>query len=304
MLTSINISNLFGLYSYDINLKSDTSSVCFITGPNGYGKTSVLNIINDIYNQNLEELSKIPFDIVRLTFSGLESYNIDQIRESFHEEESDEEIECGVALKTKLQLSSGDEYTFNWIDDCESVGTPDTNIKLFFESHPVYYIRDGRLFTPEGTPTLKICVNKLKESLNNAYIADNECFKDKLNVFKQVIEASHFANKTLEVDSRYGFRYILNNEDKTILSTDKLSSGEKHLTVMAFELIFNAPDDSLVLIDEPEISFHILWQVDFLKNIRRILSLRKLQCIVATHSPQIFNMDWDLSVDLYTQTQG
>ena len=65
-----------------------------------------------------------------------------------------------------------------------------------------------------------------------------------------------------------------------------------------------APDDSLVLIDEPEISFHQMWQVDYLAHLQSIMALRNLQCIVSTHSPQIFNMNWDLSVDLYEQSQA
>lgn len=301
MLTSINISKLFGLYSYHIDLKSDVSNVCFITGPNGYGKTSILNIINSIYKGDFEALSKIPFERVILTFSDNVTFTVDQIHEFVTEGESDEVTEKSIILKTQFKIGSEDIYYFDWTDDCESVSLPDINIKLFFESHPLYYISDGRLLTPDGIPALDRCVEKMKEFLNNSSVAESPDFKAKKDVFMHVIEASNFANKTLQIDPRYGFRYILNNEDKTILSTDKLSSGEKHLTVMAFELIFMAPDDSLVLIDEPEISFHMLWQVDFLKNIYRILSVRKLQCIVATHSPQIFNMKWDLTVDLYTQ---
>lgn len=301
MLNSIDISKLFGLYSYNIDLKADRSDVCFITGPNGYGKTSVLNIIDSIYNGNYERLSKIPFERVKLTFSDNVTYTVDQIRKEVAEGESDEVTEKSVMLKTMFQLGSEDTYYFDWTYDCESVMSPDFNIKLFFDSHPLYYIRDGRLFTPDAVPALDRCMEKMKEFLHDSTIAGCVDFQKKIEVFKKIIEISDFANKILQIAPRYGLRYVLNNEDRTILSPDNLSSGERHLTIMAFELIFMAPDDSLVLIDEPEISFHMLWQVDFLNNIRRILSVRKLQCIVATHSPQIFNMKWDLSVDLFTQ---
>ena len=46
MLKSIEIESLFNLYSYTVVLSDESSPyVRFITGPNGFGKTSILNII-------------------------------------------------------------------------------------------------------------------------------------------------------------------------------------------------------------------------------------------------------------------
>ncbi len=301
MLISISISKLFTLYSYYLDLKTDESKVCFITGPNGYGKTSILNILHNIYSRNWERLSRIPFDSISLTFSDNVSLSITQNRNDIQDEESDEKLTENVSLEVKFQLTSEDIYTYQWSEDSRENIKEDKNIQLFFESHPIYFIRDGRLNAPDHIPTIARCVEKMKTYLRDYSLSESPQFQEKINVFKKIITSSDFANKTLQFDARYGFRFILNNEDKTILSPESLSSGEQHLTVMAFELLFRAPDDSLVLIDEPEISFHMLWQIDFLKNLDLILSSRKLQCIVATHSPQIFNMKWNLSVDLFNQ---
>lgn len=301
MLTSISITKLFNLYSYDLDLHTVDSSVCFITGPNGYGKTSILNILNCIFTGDWEGLTRIPFEQVSLTFSDNVRFSIAQERKYLQEIESDERSSENILLKINFQLTSSDLYSFEWINVPGPKIVPDKNIELFFESHPVYYIRDGRLYSPDRVPTITRCVEDMRDFLNNSSLADTPQFKEKAEAFKKIISTSDFADKTLQLDARYGFRFILNNEDKTILSPESLSAGEQHLTVMAFELLFMAPDDSLVLIDEPEISFHMLWQVDFLKNLDLILAVRKLQCIVATHSPQIFNMKWKLSVDLFTQ---
>lgn len=302
MLTSIYISKLFNLYSYELNLHTEESSVCFITGPNGYGKTSILNIINNVYTGNWEGLTKIAFEKVSLKFSDDVRFSIEQVRNYLQEDESDEKISESVSLRMEFQLTSDDSYSFVWANNSVSEDFPDKNIELFFESHPVYYIRDGRLYSPDHIPTIARCVENMRQLLCDSSLVESPNFKEKIKIFNNIISASEFANKTLQIDARYGFRFMLNNEDKTILSPESLSSGEQHLTVMAFELLFMAPDDSLVLIDEPEISFHMLWQVDFLKNLDSILGVRKLQCIVATHSPQIFNMKWKLSVDLFTQS--
>jgi len=67
---------------------------------------------------------------------------------------------------------------------------------------------------------------------------------------------------------------------------------------LLFELLFNAKENSLVLIDEPEISLHVVWQKEFLNDIQEIIKLQKIDIIIATHSPQIINNRWDLTVDL------
>ena len=78
----------------------------------------------------------------------------------------------------------------------------------------------------------------------------------------------------------------------------QLSSGEQHEVVLLFELIFKAKDNVLVLIDEPELSLHIAWQKTFLSDLQKIIKLQNISVILATHSPQIINSNWDLVVDL------
>lgn len=54
-LKRILVENLFGLLNYDIGL--DQSDTIIITGPNGYGKTMILKIIDNILSCNLEFFS-------------------------------------------------------------------------------------------------------------------------------------------------------------------------------------------------------------------------------------------------------
>ena len=77
-----------------------------------------------------------------------------------------------------------------------------------------------------------------------------------------------------------------------------LSSGEQHEVVLLYELIFNAKPDTLVLIDEPEISLHVTWQKAFLDDLIQIIELQQIQVLIATHSPQIINNRWDLVYNL------
>lgn len=134
-------------------------------------------------------------------------------------------------------------------------------------------------------------------------ISSESDFVDRLDAFNRIISRYGFADKEMEISPRFGYRFRLQNETKSILSPSVLSSGEQHLLIMTYELLFKAQDNSTVFIDEPEMSFHLMWQSEFLNSLTDIVNARnrKLQCIVATHSPQIFGNRWDLTVDLYSQ---
>jgi predicted ATP-binding protein involved in virulence len=54
----------------------------------------------------------------------------------------------------------------------------------------------------------------------------------------------------------------------------------------------------LILIDEPELSLHVAWQVQFLKDLARVIKLSSFDVLLATHSPQIIDTRWDLTVEL------
>ncbi|MCB1193135.1 MAG: AAA family ATPase [Leptospiraceae bacterium] len=87
-------------------------------------------------------------------------------------------------------------------------------------------------------------------------------------------------------------------EDGKILTLESLSSGEQQEIILIYDLLFKVNSNTLVLIDEPEISLHVAWQKEFLNDLLRIIRLQKITVIVATHSPQIIDEHWDLVVDL------
>lgn len=82
------------------------------------------------------------------------------------------------------------------------------------------------------------------------------------------------------------------------LSLSQLSSGEKQEIILFYKLIFETPENTLLLIDEPEISLHIAWQKKFMDDLYKIIKFKKLNVIVATHSPQIINNHWENQIDL------
>ena len=69
-----------------------------------------------------------------------------------------------------------------------------------------------------------------------------------------------------------------------------LSSGEKNLLLLYFEILFTS-DDRLLLIDEPEVSLHAEWCSQIIDNILPICKEKDLQVIIATHSPDFIAKD-------------
>ncbi len=118
---------------------------------------------------------------------------------------------------------------------------------------------------------------------------------DKLELFKSIINEL-FIYKRLEIDKDKGFCFY-GPKDNEIAATE-LSSGEQHQVILFYELLFQTQPQALVLIDEPELSLHVIWQEIFLKHLEQVAGIAELDMILATHSPQVINDRWDLTVEL------
>lgn len=119
----------------------------------------------------------------------------------------------------------------------------------------------------------------------------------KLDLFKQVIN-NRFTYKKVCISKEKGFEVVDNKNSRKVIELSDLSSGEQQEIVLFFDLIFNTKPNYILLIDEPEISLHILWQKMFLDDLLEIVRDSSINIIVATHSPQIINNHWDIQYDL------
>lgn len=152
---------------------------------------------------------------------------------------------------------------------------------------------------------IKIPKNKFsntKLAVLSEYIQDNnEKFKlledlaSKITIFKTIID-KRFSNKEIYFNNEVGFYFT--NRKGDIINTESLSSGEKHEIIMFYDFLFNIEEDTLIIIDEPELSLHVAWQVDFLKDYKGITAHKNNHLLIATHSPQLIDNSWNLCIDL------
>ncbi|WP_370814341.1 AAA family ATPase [[Ruminococcus] lactaris] len=140
----------------------------------------------------------------------------------------------------------------------------------------------------------------IKDTFEKLSVYDT--IKAKLELFIEIINTKTvFSNKQMRIDNEKGvvFEPLESKSGKKhVIPLEKLSSGEKHDFIMFYELIFNADRTSVFLIDEPEISLHVAWQMEFIDILERICKLNGTQAIIATHSPDIVNGHDDLLISL------
>ena len=89
------------------------------------------------------------------------------------------------------------------------------------------------------------------------YVEKDYILAESVIIFKDIVN-DIFLNKSVTVSDTGRIGVAMNNG--TTLQLQKLSSGEKQILIMFYALLFHAPQGSIVIIDEPEISLHVCWQ--------------------------------------------
>ena len=148
---------------------------------------------------------------------------------------------------------------------------------------------------PEKSELDVSMINILALYINDSYkkleIFDE--IKTELTLFLELInENTKFYRKKMIMSKEAGIHF--QSSDGRDFDVRKLSSGEKNIIVLFYELLFNADKNTIIMIDEPEISLHIEWQENFVKNILKINEIVGAKVIIATHSPDIVGKydDW------------
>lgn len=86
-------------------------------------------------------------------------------------------------------------------------------------------------------------------------------------------------------DNHYYSREI---SDENLIDFNSLSSGQQALLNIFLSLSSCIENNSLICIDEPEISLHPEWQTDLIIKLQELfLDYKSCHFIIATHSPQI-----------------
>jgi len=151
------------------------------------------------------------------------------------------------------------------------------------------------LLSEDAVRESSVLTNLLEEKIEELYGDMEPPHHDDFPYIENLLEIlnERFLFKSIAYD---GDKFVIESDDGSV-PLSKLSSGEQHLLIMYYRLLATSPD-TLVMIDEPELSMNVVWQRNFLKDLQRIIELRKFDVLIATHSPQIIHDKWDWMVPL------
>ena len=143
-------------------------------------------------------------------------------------------------------------------------------------------------------PSLILSSNRFTDGFSEEHFSDRFVVEE-MQLFEELVN-ERLLFKAVSIDEYEGISVV--SQDGMSVALNALSSGEQHLLMLYFQLLFEIGPDTLVMIDEPELSMNVVWQRNFLKDLQRISELRKFDVLVATHSPMIIHDKWDWVVHL------
>ncbi len=284
-IRKIEVEGLCGRFHHSIEL-NEAERVSILFGPNGVGKTAILRLVDAFFSLNAYAMERVPFSALRVV---LAAGNQDQER-------------VWEVVPIGILGVEGSSYQVRFVVDGESCR------ELLWMPDPEQGGDElGDWFGHDGGPSTHfIATTRLREAIEKKVLTllveDSE---KKLQIFQE-LEARirlfldfvnrKFRHKKIVIDPKEGFFAI--DPAGMRLELAALSSGEQHELVLLYDLLFRVEPDTLVLIDEPEISLHLAWQREFLPELLEIVKVARFDALIATQSPFIVGDRSDLMIPL------
>ena len=299
-IEKVHIKNVKGIKDLELSFKKDDKilDLIVLAGVNGSGKTTILEAIKDFFdnkNVNYDELEKSNINL-DIFFEDFEKNKIEEAQKNCKDRYEHKLKEFFYALKScEYNRKNNGEYYSDLIanffenppkiiyvpaeNKFEEIQTYSTTLSKeykFINTINSNVIRDipsyratrrNYLATIEEDLTMKEITNKVVNEINGIF-----------NILELDVKLKGFSKdeKTMPIfENSVGEEFDINN----------LSSGEKQLFLRTLSIKMLEPKNSIILIDEPELSLHPKWQQRIIEVYKKIGENN--QIIVATHSPHI-----------------
>jgi predicted ATP-binding protein involved in virulence len=109
-LESIDIKNMFEIFNYNIKYPKD-ENVLIITGPNGFGKTQVLNILFNLFNRKFVFFQNLVFDEITVNLSDGVSIEIIKKEININSKTKKRSTQLNIVFKKKKSVI--ETYTYS-----------------------------------------------------------------------------------------------------------------------------------------------------------------------------------------------
>ena len=269
-IKNLYIENEKRLKNLNINFENDEKilDVVVLAGVNGTGKTTVLEVIYDYFENFQNDKNKINIELdleeenyINQNNISKETYLNNLIKDSIKKEKTPKVIYVPAEInfqKVKFNLLALYKKRFlNKIDSYIIADIP-------------FYIQMRIINTANKESEKKL------GNVRDEIIAEINGIFDILDMDTRLIGMSTETTEILP---------IFTNLSGDKFDINELSSGEKQLFLRTLAIKMLNPENSIILIDEPELSLHPKWQQRIVDVYRKIGENN--QIIIATHSPHI-----------------
>ena len=274
-----------GLKSIFLNFENNNKvlNLTVLAGINGSGKTRVLEsildyfqkIVNHIENENGAEIF-FETDEQNCLNQGYNPYMLYQILNYYNDENTFERgrkvVEKNLKVFPKI-IYVPTEINFQKVE----IASP-----MLVQEYSFLNIVDSILI--KDVPSY--IATKIIEMANDQ--EDTPMQEIRTAVFKEINEIFEILDLDIKISgiSKNAKSIpIFTNSSGDKFDINELSSGEKQLFLRTLAIRMLNPENSIILIDEPELSLHPKWQQRIVDVYRKIGENN--QIIIATHSPHI-----------------
>ena len=288
-IKKVSIKDYKGLKNLDINFENENGilNIVVLAGSNGSGKTRVLesiykyfeNTINDKVEKNkieicFEKKEKEVDNILQNKstdiFKSLKNYNSYKKRNSIYSEGIIENIEKLEKFPKIIYIPT--EINF------QKIKTETTNFEVEYKFLNV--VNSDVIKDISSYISTKVIKTMFKEKELTTSQAMDKVFKE-INEIFEILEL----DVKVSTISENGNSPVFVNFAGEKFDINELSSGEKQLFLRTLAIKMLEPENSIIMIDEPELSLHPKWQSMIVSVYQKIG--KNNQIILATHSPHI-----------------
>jgi len=323
-IKKITVNNLFGYKNISWELNPDVN---VLVGKNGLGKSTLLKIL-------LAATTHKPFEELELCDSIIVNYDDDTSTKATSKDNRDSntiklalegfinsnefevQLEDAIrksknksSIKASIKTSITNKIKNEIIKSIEN----ESNIKSILKTYQFQSAgkdKQAKTIDVEFISTINMSansINKIQTSDGNVstvldFEIKNEIqrlidFNDDQLIEKIINILDIFFSETNKKTFFDKELYFIEKESKKRLNYKYLSSGERQIIYIFLKVINAGKNNSLILMDEPEISLHLSWQESLLNHIRSVND--NSQIIIVTHSPAIVMNGWmDSFVDI------
>ena len=295
-IEKVHIKNVKGIKDLELSFKKDNEilDIIVLAGVNGSGKTTILEAIKDFFDNRYLN-SNIQIVDLGIFLNVLEKKFIEEFKIFLN---NNSKNKFSNFFHTLLVLPSDIELDTNYRAQTE---------KYIKELPKIIYVPAENNFEKVKTETTTLSKEyKFINIINSNVIRDLPSYiatrRNYLATIEEDLTMKEVTNKVvneingifdiLELDVKLkGFSKdektlpIFENSASEEFDINDLSSGEKQLFLRTLSIKMLEPNNSIILIDEPELSLHPKWQQRIIEVYKKIGENN--QIIVATHSPHI-----------------